>query len=60
MFHEMPPTGFIRILDDGVPVCDVSQEQANYLYRSDGIIWDDDHYVLTEAGRAYIKARLLN
>ncbi len=60
IFRELPPPGYTRILDEGVPVCDAPDEQLNLLLQTEGIVWDDDHYVLTAAGRAYIKSRLLN
>jgi hypothetical protein len=55
------PMGFVRILDDGTPICDAPVEEAKKLLDTDLILWDEDvGYQMTPEGRAYIKARLLN
>ena len=58
--REMIPVGFVRIIEGGVPVCDVRAEQLDRLIIDGSLVWDEDHYELTDRGRAFVRARLLN
>ncbi len=54
------PTGFVRLCADGYALCDAPVDQIIHLIDSDGLVWDDDHYEITDKGRIYVKTRLLN
>lgn len=58
--RDVIPTGFIRLMDGTDPVCDMPIEQLDLLVRTERLTWVDDHYELTDAGRAYVRGRLLN